>query len=57
MRLGDSGPSISMDTFNDPHLQLPGIGETVSASFPSTAMLVLEQPTAPIADEVAAAEA
>ena len=57
MRLGDSGPSISMDTFNDPHLQLPGIGETVSASFPSTAMLVLERPAAPVADEVAAAEA
>jgi len=57
MRLGEAGPSISMDTFNDPHLQLPGIGETVSASFPSTAMLVLERPAAPIADEVAAAEA
>jgi putative spermidine/putrescine transport system ATP-binding protein len=57
MRLGDGGPSISMDTFNDPHLQLPSIGETVSASFPSTAMLVLEQPAPPIADEVAAAEA
>jgi putative spermidine/putrescine transport system ATP-binding protein len=57
MRLGDSGPSISMDTFNDPHLQLPGIGEIVSASFPSTAMLVLERPAAPVADEVAAAEA
>jgi hypothetical protein len=29
----------------------------VSASFPSTAMLVLEQPATPIADEVVAAEA
>ncbi|HEV8488176.1 MAG TPA: ABC transporter ATP-binding protein [Candidatus Limnocylindrales bacterium] len=39
--LGD-GASVSLDTFNDPHLTLPAVGEDVTVSFPREACLVLE---------------
>ncbi len=39
--LGD-GASVSLDTFNDPHLTLPAVGEVVTISFPREATLVLE---------------
>jgi putative spermidine/putrescine transport system ATP-binding protein len=42
--LGD-GASVSLDTFNDPHLALPAVGEGVTVSFPREACLVLESGT------------
>jgi putative spermidine/putrescine transport system ATP-binding protein len=54
--LGDGGSTISLDTFNDPQLQVPGIGETVTVSFAPAAGLVLDRPVEPVTDVVAAAE-
>jgi len=55
IRLGD-GPTVSLDTFNDPNLTLPPIGEAVTVSFPPEASLVLDQPAAaPGADPAAEA--
>jgi putative spermidine/putrescine transport system ATP-binding protein len=42
--LGD-GASVSLDTFNDPNLTLPAIGEVVTVSFPPEAALVLHGST------------
>jgi len=42
--LGDAA-SVSLDTFNDPHLTLPAVGEVVTVSFPREACLVLESGT------------
>jgi putative spermidine/putrescine transport system ATP-binding protein len=53
IRLGD-GPTVSLDTFNDPNLTLPPIGETVTVSFPPEASLVLDQPTGAPGADVAA---
>jgi len=39
VRLGES--AIHVDTFNNPHLALPALGETVTVSFPAEAGLVL----------------
>ncbi|MEX2010837.1 MAG: ABC transporter ATP-binding protein [Chloroflexota bacterium] len=51
--LGD-GASFSLDTFNDPNLTLPAVGEVVTVSFPREATLVLEGTAiAPPADEMA----
>jgi putative spermidine/putrescine transport system ATP-binding protein len=47
MGLGTSATSISLDTFNDPNLALPPVGEQVTVSFPPEACLVLAQ-AAPI---------
>ena len=44
VRLGDGGPVVSVDTFNDPNLTVPVFGATVSVSFPREAVLVLETP-------------
>ncbi|HEX7949070.1 MAG TPA: ABC transporter ATP-binding protein, partial [Candidatus Limnocylindrales bacterium] len=46
MRLGsgpaaDDATTISLDTFNEPHLALPAIGETTTAHFPPEACFVL----------------
>ncbi len=46
VRIGDGGPVVSVDTFNDPNLSVPTHGETVAVSFPKEAVLVLE--TAPV---------
>jgi putative spermidine/putrescine transport system ATP-binding protein len=55
MRVGlGEGASVSLDTFNDPHLTLPAVGEVVTVSFPREACLVLEgTATAPPADAMA----
>jgi putative spermidine/putrescine transport system ATP-binding protein len=55
MRVGlGEGASVSLDTFNDPHLTLPAIGEVVTLSFPREATLVLEgTATAPPEDALA----
>jgi putative spermidine/putrescine transport system ATP-binding protein len=46
MRVGlADAASVSLDTFNDPHLTLPGVGEVVTVSFPREACLVLESGT------------
>ena len=57
LRLGDSASSISLDTFNDPKLAVPGIGESVTVSFAPSAGFVLDKPVVPVEDAVAAAEA
>ena len=38
---GESATTISLDTFNEPHLSLPPVGETVTVSFPPEACFVL----------------
>jgi putative spermidine/putrescine transport system ATP-binding protein len=52
IRLGD-GPSVSLDTFNDPNLTLPAIGEVVTVFVPPEACLVLEKPAAPTVADAA----
>jgi putative spermidine/putrescine transport system ATP-binding protein len=42
--IGEGGPTMSVDTFNDPNLTVPAHGERVSVSFPKEAVLVLETP-------------
>jgi putative spermidine/putrescine transport system ATP-binding protein len=41
MGLADAGTSIALDTFNEPHLKLPAVGESVTVSFPQEACFVL----------------
>ena len=55
IRLGD-GPTVSLDTFNDPNLTLPPIGEAVTVSFPPEASLVLDQPAGAPGANVAAGD-
>ena len=61
LRLGPAGatPSdgvtISFDTFNDPNLAPPAVGETVTVSFPPEASLVVGAGTTPEIDVVAEA--
>ncbi len=38
---GEPQPSVALDTFNEPHLRLPAVGETVTISFPPEASFVL----------------
>jgi putative spermidine/putrescine transport system ATP-binding protein len=47
--------AISLDTFNDPHLTPPAVGETVTISFPPEACLVVGAGPAPDVDVVAEA--
>jgi putative spermidine/putrescine transport system ATP-binding protein len=47
MRLGADGQSISIDTFNEPHIRPPQVGESVTAWFAREATLVLGQAAAP----------
>jgi putative spermidine/putrescine transport system ATP-binding protein len=44
VRIGDAGPIVSVDTFNDPNLSVPAHGAIASISFPKEAVLVLEAP-------------
>jgi putative spermidine/putrescine transport system ATP-binding protein len=53
VRLGDSDTTVSLDTFNDPNLTPPGIGEVVTLSFPPEASLVIGAGPAPEIDVVA----
>ncbi|MDQ6795262.1 MAG: ABC transporter ATP-binding protein [Chloroflexota bacterium] len=53
MGLGTSATSISLDTFNDPNLALPPVGEQVTVSFPPEACLVLAQAAPVQADALA----
>ena len=52
VRIG-SDTTISLDTFNDPHLTPPPVGEMVTVSFPSEACLVVGAGPAPTIDVVA----
>jgi putative spermidine/putrescine transport system ATP-binding protein len=52
---GTGGPTISLDTFNDPNLNPPAIGETVTVSFPREASLVVGAGKKPEIDVVAEA--
>ncbi|HTC85981.1 MAG TPA: ABC transporter ATP-binding protein [Candidatus Acidoferrum sp.] len=54
VRVGDGGPVISVDTFNDPNLSVPAHGAAVSVSFPKEAVLVLERPPAQTAEALIA---
>ena len=49
------GVTISFDTFNDPNLEPPAVGETVTVSFPPEASLVVGAGTTPEIDVVAEA--
>jgi putative spermidine/putrescine transport system ATP-binding protein len=40
--LGDSGPTVVLDEFNEPTLKLPQLGETTTISFPQDGPLVLD---------------
>jgi putative spermidine/putrescine transport system ATP-binding protein len=51
--LGD-GASFSLDTFNDPNLTLPAVGEVVTVSFPREATLVLEGAATPAPEDALA---
>jgi putative spermidine/putrescine transport system ATP-binding protein len=48
----DDGATLSLDTFNDPHLVPPSVGEVVAASFPPEACLVIGSGPAPEIDIV-----
>jgi putative spermidine/putrescine transport system ATP-binding protein len=48
MGLGKDSASLSLDTFNDPNLELPPVGDQVTVSFPPEACLVLAQGAAPV---------
>jgi len=48
MGLGKDSASLSLDTFNDPNLELPPVGDQVTVSFPPEACLVLAQGEAPV---------
>jgi len=54
VRIGDHS-TISLDTFNDPHLTPPRVGERVTISFPPEAALVVGAGAAPEVDIVAEA--
>ncbi len=55
IRLGDGSTTLSVDTFNEPHLAVPARGDAITISFPPEACLVLEGPHA--ADETALIDA
>jgi putative spermidine/putrescine transport system ATP-binding protein len=55
VRPGDGASTVSLDTFNDPNLRLPSVGDTVSVSFPPEACLVLAK-TGQVAEDLVAAE-
>jgi len=38
---GQAPTAVSLDAFNEPHLKLPAVGETVTISFPPEACFVL----------------
>jgi putative spermidine/putrescine transport system ATP-binding protein len=38
---GEAGTTIALDTFNEPHLRLPPVGELITVSFPQEACFVL----------------
>ena len=48
----DDGATLSLDTFNDPNLVPPSVGEVVAASFPPEACLVIGSGPAPEIDIV-----
>jgi putative spermidine/putrescine transport system ATP-binding protein len=54
VRIGDEA-TISLDTFNDPHVTPPPVGEAVTISFPPEAALVVGAGPAPEVDVVAEA--
>ena len=52
-RIGlDGGATLSLDTFNDPHLVPPNVGDVVTTSFPPEATLVIGAGPAPEIDIV-----
>ena len=55
-RIGlDGGATLSLDTFNDPSVAPPAVGEVVTTSFPPEACLVIGAGPAPEIDVVAEA--
>jgi putative spermidine/putrescine transport system ATP-binding protein len=53
VRLGESGTTVSLDTFNDPNLTPAAIEEVVTVSFPPESSLVIGTGPAPEIDVVA----
>jgi hypothetical protein len=45
--LGDDGPTVVLDVFNEPTLRLPSLGDTATINFPQDGPLVLD-PKAPV---------
>jgi putative spermidine/putrescine transport system ATP-binding protein len=45
--LGDGGPTVVLDEFNEPTLKLPNLGDTATINFPQDGPLVLD-PKAPV---------
>jgi putative spermidine/putrescine transport system ATP-binding protein len=54
---GEPTSVLHVDTFNNPHLAVPGNGTAVTISFPTEACLVLEGKAPATTDQLAAAEA
>ena len=57
VRVGDGPSAISLDTFNDPSLALPAVGEVVTVSFPADALLVLDRVSKAEPSDIVAEEA
>jgi len=47
LALGESGPTVVLDVFNEPTLRLPQLGDTAAVRFPQDGPLVLD-PKAPV---------
>ena len=56
MSLGDGAGNVMFDTFNNPHLALPQIGDPVTISFPPESCLVIDQPVDEILPDPVEAE-
>jgi putative spermidine/putrescine transport system ATP-binding protein len=52
--LGESGPIVSLDEFNEPTLTLPAIDDTVTISFPTDGPLVLDSAPLPTVEALIA---
>jgi putative spermidine/putrescine transport system ATP-binding protein len=52
--LGESGPVVVLDEFNEPTLSLPAIGDTVTISFPTDGPLVLDSAPLPTVEALIA---
>ncbi|MHB8459366.1 MAG: ABC transporter ATP-binding protein [Candidatus Limnocylindrales bacterium] len=54
VRIGDGGPLVAADTFNDPSLTIPERGSVTTVTFPPNAILVLDAPPVVSVEELIA---
>jgi putative spermidine/putrescine transport system ATP-binding protein len=54
--LGDEGPVVVLDEFNEPTLTLPSVGDSVTINFPTDGPLVLDSAPLPTVDALIAEE-